>query len=77
MLVIDGKFWLVLASARSLIYWMNASHALPASVYGTDKNRIRIWDIATTETIYDNQMSDPIYSEATIGIEGGSIVLHK
>ena len=43
---------------------------------GIDKIRIRIWDIETSETIYDNQMGDPIYSDATTGIEGGSIVLH-
>ncbi len=41
-----------------------------------DKFRIKIWDKATDEIIYDNQMGDADDTDATDAIEGGSIVIH-
>ena len=44
---------------------------------GVDKFRIKIWDKATNEVVYDNQMGEDDESEATTEIGGGSIVIHK
>jgi hypothetical protein len=42
-----------------------------------DRFRIKIWDKATDEIIYDNQMGASDTSEPTTAIGGGSIVIHK
>ena len=42
-----------------------------------DLFRIKIWDKATGETIYDNQLGAPDDDEPTTAIGGGSIVIHK
>ena len=44
---------------------------------GVDKFRIKIWDKATEEVVYDNQLTDLDDADATDAIEGGSIVIHK
>ncbi|MCL5958072.1 MAG: PKD domain-containing protein [Chloroflexi bacterium] len=44
---------------------------------GVDKFRIKIWDRATGEIVYDNQMGDSDTADATTAIQGGSIVIHK
>jgi len=44
---------------------------------GTDKFRIKIWDMADGTTVYDNQSGDGDEADATDEIEGGSIVIHK
>lgn len=46
---------------------------------GTDKFRIKIWDKATGQVIYDNKRgaSDDIDSADPQAISGGSIVIHK
>jgi len=41
-----------------------------------DKFRIKIWDKATDEVIYDNQMGNADDADATMAIEDGSIVIH-
>jgi hypothetical protein len=43
----------------------------------TDLFRIRIWDKATGDVVYDNQMGEE--DDAVVGTEisGGSIVVHK
>ena len=43
---------------------------------GVDKFRIKIWDKATEDIIYDNQLSDPDNANASQAIGGGSIVIH-
>ena len=43
---------------------------------GVDKFRIKIWDKATSEVIYDNQIGDGDDEAATTAIGGGSIVIH-
>jgi hypothetical protein len=44
---------------------------------GVDKFRIKIWDLATGEIIYDNQMGEDDDSNTGTEIGGGSIVIHK
>jgi len=44
---------------------------------GVDKFRIKIWDKATDQIVYDNQMGDVDDADATDAIEDGSIVIHK
>jgi len=43
---------------------------------GVDKFRIKIWDKATGQVVYDNQPGDPDNADATTVIGGGSIVIH-
>jgi hypothetical protein len=40
---------------------------------GTDKFRIKIWNIGTGATVYDNQMSLPDDATPTTLLGGGSI----
>ena len=42
-----------------------------------DLFRIKIWDKATGETIYDNQLDAPDNDKPTTAIGGGNIVVHK
>ena len=44
---------------------------------GTDKFRIKIWDKATSQVIYDNQITQPDDSDAATTLGGGSIVIHS
>ena len=43
---------------------------------GTDKFRIKIWDRATGNTVYDNQMGAADTADPATVIGGGSIVIH-
>lgn len=43
---------------------------------GIDRFRIKVWDKATSEIVYDNQLSDGDDAAATDAIESGSIVVH-
>jgi hypothetical protein len=43
---------------------------------GTDKFRIKIWDKATDQLVYDNQLNAPDTSDPITVIGGGSIVIH-
>lgn len=44
---------------------------------GTDRFRIKIWDKATGEIIYDNQMGEDDNANTSTTLGGGSIVIHK
>jgi PKD repeat protein len=44
---------------------------------GTDRFRIKIWDIASGEIVYDNQIGDGDDEELSTALGGGSIVIHK
>jgi len=44
---------------------------------GVDKFRIKIWNRATDNVIYDNQMGGDDNSDPTTSIGGGSIVIQK
>jgi predicted GH43/DUF377 family glycosyl hydrolase len=42
-----------------------------------DRYRIKIWDKATDEVTYDNQLGDEANADATTEIQGGNIIIHK
>lgn len=42
-----------------------------------DKFRIKIWDEAAEEIIYDNQMGSEGTEDPTTALGGGQIVIHK
>jgi hypothetical protein len=44
---------------------------------GVDKFRIKIWDSATSDVVYDNQLNDDDDADATDEIKGGSITIHN
>jgi basic membrane protein A len=44
---------------------------------GVDRFRIKIWDPATDEMIYDNQMGDQDDADPVTVLGGGSIVIHR
>jgi len=44
---------------------------------GVDKFRIKIWDEATDDIIYDNHMGASDTEDSTTALGGGSIVIHK
>ena len=44
---------------------------------GTDKFRIKVWDKATGNIIYDNQMGSSDTADPTTAIGGGDIVIHS
>jgi hypothetical protein len=43
----------------------------------SDTFRIKIWDIQTSTTVYDNQMGTSDSSDPTTTISGGNIIIHK
>ena len=44
---------------------------------GLDKFRIKIWELGTETTVYDNQLGEVEDADPTIILGGGSIVVHK
>ena len=44
---------------------------------GVDRFRIKIWDLASGDVVYDNQMGSSENSEASTALGGGSIVIHR
>jgi hypothetical protein len=44
---------------------------------GTDKFRIKIWDMDTNAIVYDNQLGADITADPTTAIDGGSIIVHS
>ncbi len=44
---------------------------------GQGELRMKIWNIATGQVIYDNQLSAGDFEDPTTVIGGGSIVIHK
>ena len=51
---------------------------LLTAIDGTlDKFRIKIWDKASGEWIYDNQLGASVNANPSTVIQGGSIVIHK
>jgi hypothetical protein len=63
----DGEFGFMLTAV---------DEALTPSA-DVDRFRIKIWDKATDEIVYDNQMDDEDRGAVSTGISGGSIVIHK
>jgi branched-chain amino acid transport system substrate-binding protein len=82
--------WLVLAGAKaqykgtgtingagSYRFMLTAIDGQVNGGGGVDKFRIRIWDLATGQAIYDNQQGASDVALPTTAIQGGSIVIHK
>lgn len=44
---------------------------------GTDRFRIKIWDKATGNVVYDNQMGEANAAETRTALTGGKIMIHK
>jgi PKD repeat protein len=81
--------WLVVAGARAQFKGTGTVNglagfgfmivAVDAEVSGggdEDGFRIKIWESATDEVVYDNQMDESLDSDATSTLGGGSIVIH-
>jgi hypothetical protein len=86
----DSYDWLVVAGARAQYkgtgtinnagtygFMLTAIDGAINGGGGTDKFRIKIWDKATGDVVYDNQLEAPEDAEPTTVIGGGSIVIHK
>ena len=82
--------WLVIAGARALFkgtgtingtgefgFMLTALDEALTPSADVDLFRIKIWDKATDEIVYDNQMDDVDGAAVTTEISGGSIVIHK
>jgi PKD repeat protein len=84
--------WLVIAGAKAMYKGTGTINgegeyrfilsAIDADIndndaHTVDRFRIKIWDKATGEVIYDNQMGDAEDADAATEIGGGSIVIHK
>jgi len=82
--------WLVVAGARAKYKGSGTINndgdygfmltAIDGQINGggdTDRFRIKIWDRAADEVVYDNQMGDSDDADAATEIAGGSIVIHK
>jgi len=76
--------WLVIAGTKAqykgtgTINGVGEYGFLLTAIDGTpDKFRIKIWDMATGEVIYDNQPGESDTADPTTAIGGGSIVIHK
>jgi PKD repeat protein len=82
--------WLVIAGARAQYkgigtiggragtfgFLLTAIDGQVAGGGGTDKFRIKIWDQATGNVVYDNQLGQLEDSGAATALGGGSIVIH-
>jgi beta propeller repeat protein len=44
---------------------------------GTDRLRLKVWDVATGAVVYDNQAGSPDDSDNSTALGGGSIVIHS
>jgi Regulator of chromosome condensation (RCC1) repeat len=83
--------WLVVAGARAQYkgegqitgdggaygFLITAIDGAVAGGGGTDRFRIKLWNIATGDIVYDNKLGALEDSDAATGIGGGSIVIHR
>ncbi|PVX26073.1 MAG: hypothetical protein CW691_02590 [Candidatus Bathyarchaeum sp.] len=82
--------WLVIAGAKaqykgtgtingegSYTFMLTATDGKLKSELTPDTFRIKIWDSASGNIVYDNQLGLSDSSDPTTAIEGGSIVIHK
>ena len=51
--------------------------ALPKGNNGADKIRIKVWEIASGDLIYDSELGAAIDVAPTVLLEGGTLVIHK
>ena len=82
--------WLVVAGAKAQFkgtgtingsgafgFMLSATDGQAQGGGGTDTFRIKIWDKATEQVIYDNQIGADEDAEPSTALGGGSIVVHK
>jgi hypothetical protein len=82
--------WLVIAGARAQYkgtgtingagdyrFMLTAIDGQVSGGGGVDKFRIKIWNAATSQVVYDNQMAASDDATPTTAISQGSIVIHK
>ena len=83
--------WLVVAGARAQYkgegqiagdattygFLITAIDGAVAGGGGTDRLRIKLWNVDTGEIVYDNQMGELEDSQSATALGGGSIVVHK
>ncbi|WMW25159.1 PKD domain-containing protein [Methanolobus sediminis] len=76
--------WLVIAGSKAMYKGTGTINGegeytfmLSAIDDDGDKFRMKIWNEATDEIIYDNQNGDSDNADATAAIGGGSIIIHK
>jgi hypothetical protein len=76
--------WLVVAGTKAqykgtgTINGMGTYKFMLTAIDGApDKFRIKIWDAATGDVIYDNQLGASDTDDPTTVIQGGSIVIHR
>ncbi len=63
--------------AGSYSFLLTANDGQVSGGGGVDRFRIKIWDKATDNVVYDNQLGDAEDATASDALEGGSIVIHK
>jgi len=86
----DTYEWLVVAGSKAQFkglgtvngngnygFLLTAVDAELSSGADVDRFRIKIWDVATDQVIYDNQLGDDDAVDPATEIGGGSIVIHK
>ncbi|GEM_PF-3408789 len=71
--MMKGKRWFEHEPVKFVISAVDEGHGWEV----TDKFRIQIWDSATGELIYDNQIGDDIYANPTDEVERGEIMIHQ
>lgn len=82
--------WLVVAGARAQFKGVGTVNNVPGFGFlltaidgqqngggGKDKFRIKIWNIATEEIVYDNQIGKSDQGSDATELGGGSIIIHK
>jgi len=82
--------WLVVAGARAQFkgagtingggnygFMLTAIDGQVTGGGGVDKFRIKIWEVATGNIVYDNQLGAADTADPSTAIQGGSIVIHK
>jgi hypothetical protein len=86
----DAYDWLVVAGAKAKFkgigtingageyaFMLSAVDGESLGGEAVDLFRIKIWDKASGEIVYDNQMDAPEDADPTTALGGGSIVVHK
>jgi hypothetical protein len=76
--------WLVVSGSRAQYKGVGTVNGVPGygfmltAIDGSpDKFRIKVWSVATGDTVYDNQMGGADTADPTTALAGGSVVIHS
>jgi hypothetical protein len=58
-------------------FLLTATDGQAAGGGGIDRFRLKVWDTATDQIVYDNQPGDADDASATTALSGGSIAIHR